>query len=106
MRKLGAYSSIDMISTGHKLKKYIHKSGMSVKDIQSYLHLSCPQPIYRWLNGKILPSVDHLLALSELFGVHMEELLVKKQVKTSRVIQFDVKRFKKRISSYYTIFTI
>lgn len=27
--------------------------------------------------GSILPSVDHLLRLSELFGVHMEELLVK-----------------------------
>jgi len=28
----------------------------------------------------ILPSVDHLFMLSELLNVHMEELLVKKQV--------------------------
>ena len=55
------------------------QAGMSVKDIQNTLHLSCPQPIYRWINGKVLPSVDHLLMLSELFDVHMEELLVKKQ---------------------------
>lgn len=52
---------------------------MSIKDIQEYLHLSCPQPVYRWIKGKILPSVDHLLMLSELFGVHMEKLLVKKE---------------------------
>ena len=43
-----------------------------------YLHLSCVQPIYRWYKGLILPSVDHLLMLSELLNVYMEELLVKK----------------------------
>lgn len=72
------YPNIDMVKTGLQLKQYINQAGMSVKDIQTYLHLSCPQPIYRWMNGKILPSVDHLLMLSELFGIHMEELLVKK----------------------------
>ena len=73
------YPNIDMIETGLKLKRYMDQTGMSVKDIQNILHLSCPQPIYRWINGKVLPSVDHLLMLSELFDVHMEELLVKKQ---------------------------
>ena len=46
--------------------------------IQEYLHLSCVQPINRWYKGVILPSVDHLLLLSELLDVHMEDLLVKK----------------------------
>lgn len=73
------YPNIDMNQTGLQLKRYIDQAGMSVKDIQNLLHLSCPQPIYRWINGKVLPSVDHLLMLSELFDVHMEELLVKKQ---------------------------
>ena len=73
------YPNIDMIQTGLQLKRYIDQAGLSVKDIQNILHLSCPQPIYRWINGKVLPSVDHLLMLSELFDVHMEELLVKKQ---------------------------
>lgn len=73
------YPNIDMTETGLNLKRYIDQAGMSVKDIQNILHLSCPQPIYRWINGKVLPSVDHLLMLSELFDVHREELLVKKQ---------------------------
>ena len=77
-----------MIQTGLELKMYIDNSSMSVKDIQEYLHLSCPQPIYRWINGKILPSVDHLLMLSELFGTHMEELLVKKQNVVSTELVF------------------
>lgn len=79
MKQSKAYPNIDMMQTGKQLKRYIKNAGMTVKDIQEYLVLSCPQPIYRWISGKILPSVDHLLMLSELFGVHMEELLVKKK---------------------------
>lgn len=41
-----------------------------------YASLLCPQPIYRWFKGIVLPSVDHLYALSRLLQVHMEELLV------------------------------
>lgn len=73
------YPNIDMQLTGLLLEYYIRTSGISVKEIQNYLHLSCPQPIYRWMKGKILPSVSHLLALSQLFGVHMEKLLVEKE---------------------------
>lgn len=102
MKPSKTYPNIDMIQTGIKLKKYIDNSGTSVKDIQEYLHLSCPQPIYRWMNGKILPSVDHLLMLSELFGIHMEELLVKKQNEVSTELEFCAdKSFEDRILVYY-----
>lgn len=79
MKVVKIYPNIDMQRTGVRLKEFIQKSGYCVADIQEYLHLSCPQPVYRWFKGMILPSVDHLLMLSELLGVHMEELLVKKQ---------------------------
>ena len=51
-------------------------AGYDVKYIQEYLHLSCPQSVYRWFRGKVLPSVEHLCALSKLLNVHMEDLLV------------------------------
>lgn len=70
------YRPIDQTKTGMKLKKMLETAGYSVKDIQKYLHLTCPQSIYRWFKGKILPSVDHLYALSRLLNVHMEDLLV------------------------------
>ena len=70
------YPSIDLEKTGIKLKSMINEAGYGVKDIQQYLHLSCPQSIYRWFKGKMLPSVEHLSALSLLLCVHMEELLV------------------------------
>lgn len=70
------YQPIDQIKTGIKLKMLTKAAGYEVKDIQEYLYLSCPQPVYRWFKGRILPSVEHLCALSKLLNVHMEDLLV------------------------------
>lgn len=71
-----AYPSINMEKTGLLLKKKIAEQGYTVKDVQEYLQLSCPQPVYRWFKGKVMPSLDHLLMLSRILKVHMEDLLV------------------------------
>ena len=99
---ISSKTSIDMIETGKRLKKLAQRRGYSVKDIQQYLGLSCPQPVYRWYKGVILPSVDNLLRLSELYQVHMEELLVK----TGYILNYDIEKMKKsnfeeRIRAYY-----
>ncbi len=70
------YRPIDMEKTGARIKEMLNRAGYDVKYIQSYLHLSCPQSIYRWFKGKTLPSVEHLSALSDLLHVNMNELLV------------------------------
>ena len=95
-------TSIDMIETGKRLKKLTQRKGYSVKEIQQYLGLSCPQPVYRWYKGIILPSVDNLLRLSELYQVHMEELLVR----TRYIMCFDVEKMQvdnleNRLKAYY-----
>ncbi len=78
MEKRITYPNIDMQRTGIRLKHLLESEGYTPRILRDYLHLSCVQPIYRWYKGKILPSVDHLLMLSELLNVHMEDLLVKK----------------------------
>ena len=99
---ISSKASIDMIETGKRLKKIAQRNGYSVKDIQQFLGLSCPQPVYRWYKGIILPSVDNLWRLSELYQVHMEELLVK----TRYVLSYDVEKMEtenleKRLRAYY-----
>ena len=69
------YPNIDMLGTGKKLKCMLEGAGYTPRMIRDYLHLSCVQPIYRWYKGLILPSVDQLVMLSELLGVHMEDFL-------------------------------
>jgi hypothetical protein len=73
------YPNINLKQTGILLETIIKGAGYNVKYIQEYLHLSCPQPIYRWFKGQILPSLDHMYALSVLLGVHMDELIVPKK---------------------------
>ena len=76
MGEIQKYQPIDQIKTGEKIKAKLKAAGYEVRDIQKYLHLSCPQSIYRWFKGNFLPSVEHLCALSRLLNVHMEDLLV------------------------------
>lgn len=78
-RHMEIYGNIDMERSGERMKSLITQAGYSVQSIQNYLHLSCPQPVYRWFKGQILPTVDHLFMLSKLLGVHMEDFLVEKR---------------------------
>lgn len=66
---------IDKEQTGRRLAYLMEKGGLTPKDIQHYLSLSCVQTVYRWLNGINIPSVDNLYALSQLFQVSVDEML-------------------------------
>ncbi len=85
------YPPIDLKETGQRLWLLMVDNGCGVKDIQTLLYLSCPQPVYRWLSGKTLPSVDNLYTLSRRFRVHMEDLLVE-QGRRERFRQRQIQR--------------
>lgn len=70
------YPVIDMVKTGHNIKRIMAAKGLKVKDIQSFLELSAPQAVYHWLSGKSMPTIDNLYALSELFCTPMDMLLI------------------------------
>ena len=55
------------------------EKGYSVKELQEYLGLGCPQGVYQWQAGRSLPSVDNLYAVSRLWGVSMNEILVERE---------------------------
>ena len=103
MSRKSTYSNIDMQQTGCKLKHMLETAGYTPRMIQDYLHLSCVQSIYRWYKGIILPSVDHLLMLSELLGVHMEEMLVKKgaDIFAYDITKEDLQETQRRMIAYY-----
>lgn len=83
MKQLPDYSLIDQKATGAKLKSAIRASGYRVCEIQQFLSLSCPQPIYRWFRGDALPSLHHLYALSGLLDIPLDDLLVQGQTGTA-----------------------
>lgn len=96
------YPDIDMQQTGIRIQQLIKESGYSVKQIQEYLHLSCPQPIYRWFKGQILPSLNHVYAISKLLHVHMEDMLVPKS--TTEILNMMEKANKSETKRYLTYY--
>ena len=74
MRRLN-FPQIDVQKTGQNIRQMMLARGMTVKEVQEYLGLSAPQSIYHWFDGKSLPTVDNLYALSELFCMPMDMLV-------------------------------
>lgn len=70
------FPNIDMIKTGENIKALREKNGYSVRDLQEAMGFATTQAIYKWQQGVTLPSIDNLLALSCLFKVRIEEILV------------------------------
>lgn len=69
------YPAIDMMKTGQLIKKIMILKGLTVRDIQAFLGLATPQGIYHWFDGRSLPTLDNIYALSELFRVPVDAML-------------------------------
>jgi len=60
---------IDREKTGKQIRRIMELRGLSVHDVQRFLSLGCVQSVYHWFDGKSMPTIDNLYALSELFQV-------------------------------------
>ena len=69
------YPVIDMARTGQNIKRVMLAKGFTVKDIQKFLELETPQGIYHWFDGKSMPTLDNIYALSDLFHMPVDALL-------------------------------
>ncbi len=69
---------IDPGATGANIARLRRAKGLSVRDVQRWFGFEEPQAVYKWQQGKTLPSVDNLYALCALLEVPMEELLVER----------------------------
>ena len=78
-KELPRYPVIDIVATGRNIRRLRMEKGYSVNALQEYLGLSCPQGVYQWQAGRSLPSVDNLYAVSKLWGVSMNEILVERE---------------------------
>ena len=67
---------IDMPATGRNIHYLRTAAGLSVRDMQESFGFATPQAIYKWQNGEALPTLEHLIHLSRILGVSMEEILV------------------------------
>lgn len=61
--------------TGKNIRKLLAEKEITVREIQEEMELDSPQAVYKWLNGKALPSLENLMTLGNILNVSMEEIL-------------------------------
>ena len=71
---------IDIKATGERINELKDVAGMTVKDIQTIMGFASPYPVYKWINGKNLPSIDNLMMLARILGVKMDDIVVSKEI--------------------------
>ena len=76
---------IDLAATGENIVRLRKARGLTVRDLQAWFGFEEPQAIYKWQQGKSLPTVDNLYALGALLNVPMEEILVPRKPKLNIV---------------------
>lgn len=67
---------IDKEKTGRQIRRIMETRGLTVQDVRESLSLGCVQSVYHWFDGKSMPTLDNLYALSELLQVPMDMLVV------------------------------
>ena len=67
---------IDMILLNLIMLDEAEQRGLSVRQLQRMMGFSTPQAIYKWQHGASLPTLDNLVALSAIFAVPIDGILI------------------------------
>lgn len=67
---------IDLKATGVNINFLRTSKGLSVKELMVIFGFNTPQAIYKWENGKCLPTIDNLVILASALGVTINDILV------------------------------
>ena len=68
--------TIDMVRTGNNITRLRMEAGLSVRDLQRILGFATPQAIYKWQQGRALPTLDNLVVLAAVLGVRIDDILI------------------------------
>ena len=71
---------IDTVKTGMRIRQILRSNKMTSRAVAEHLNLSL-NTVKSWKTGTSMPSIDTLLRLSKLTGLHMEDFLVEMEEK-------------------------
>lgn len=75
------YPLIDMKATGIKIRELIDEKGITPTQIKNVCGLGSIQAVYKWFNGKSVPTIDNLGIISNLLNTPIDDILVFKNRK-------------------------
>ena len=57
---------IDLVKTGKNIERLLSERGLTARDVQQRLGFAERRPVYFWIQGKNLLSIDNLFMLAEM----------------------------------------
>ena len=66
---------INRKATGEQIRKQMEMKGITVKDLSSAIRVSV-QSVYGYLRGDKLPTLQHLLEISQILKTPIHDLLI------------------------------
>lgn len=70
---------LDIAATGLKIKALLIEKKIKAKDIAEKLGFASAYPVYKWMNGQTMPTLDNLVMLADLLDVKVDDVLVVKK---------------------------
>ena len=67
---------INLIETGANIKKLRKLNKIPISSLCDVFGCKTPQAIYKWEQGRSLPTIDNLIILARLFNSHVEDILI------------------------------
>ena len=89
-----------MKATGDYIWQIMQRKNITVRDVQQYLNLGSVQSVYHWLRGRNMPTIDNLYALSALFCMPVDDMLIGNRTQYLSALN---KQFYTRMSVYYKL---
>lgn len=78
---------IDTVKTGKNIERLLTERGLTARDVQQRLGFAERRPVYFWIQGKNLPSIDNLFMLAEMLQVTIDDILIpKEEYRTQRSV--------------------
>ena len=69
------YSQINIEKTGKKIMELLVESNVDVKTLANTIGVS-NQSVYKWVNGKSLPTLENMYQISKILGVTIDDIIV------------------------------
>lgn len=66
---------IDLEQTGRNIRRVRQEADMSIETLQQIFGFKHPTAIYRWEEGRTMPSIDNLVILAFVLGASVDELI-------------------------------
>ena len=79
-----AYRPINMQATGQRIRELRLAKHFTVEQFGEIFSVS-PQAVCKWQRGDALPGIENLLLLCDIYQIHVEDLIVREDVRSSAI---------------------